>query len=211
MNYLHGPYIKSGQITNADLLYTLACSFLEPIRLIRLFEWRALNDMEVAALGTFWKALGDAMHIEYKGYLAKESWRDGIEFVEDVAAWARQYEVDCMKPDAINVGPSRALTGMLTHLVPGSIKPLVLEVVCVLIGQRLREAFLCVSCNQYHTYLAGLPAERLTGRRLATPNHPRLQDSSHTRSCWAASCSCAISCSRASCPSPTSSATRPRV
>jgi hypothetical protein len=93
-------------------------------------------------MGTFWKSIGDAMHIEYKGYLSKEQWKDGIEFVDDITSWAKSYEVEAMKPSTINIGPSRALVDMLLNLVPGIMKPFAVEVITVLAGERLREAFL---------------------------------------------------------------------
>src|SRR5687767_7475550 len=65
MNYLHGPYLKSGKITNDDLLYTLSVFITEPISWINRFEWRQVTDLEICALGTFWKSIGDAMSIDY--------------------------------------------------------------------------------------------------------------------------------------------------
>src|SRR3954468_13901841 len=99
MNTLHDKYKKAGKISNADFLYTLSVCVTEPIKFINAYEWRRLNDLEVAAIGCFWKSLGDAMDIDYKGYLARAhtGWRDGIEFVEDITAWAKQYELEAMK------------------------------------------------------------------------------------------------------------------
>jgi hypothetical protein len=67
MNFLHSKYREEGTISNADLLYTLSVFVVEPPRFARLYEWRDLNDMERCAYGVFWKAVGDAMGIEYKG------------------------------------------------------------------------------------------------------------------------------------------------
>jgi len=74
MNHLHAPYIAAGRISNDDLLYTLSVCITEPIRFINLYEWRRLNELEMCALGVFWKSLGDAMRIEYRGFLARDSW-----------------------------------------------------------------------------------------------------------------------------------------
>ena len=38
MNYLHSPYIKSGKITNDDLLYTLSLFALGPARWVANLE-----------------------------------------------------------------------------------------------------------------------------------------------------------------------------
>ncbi|KAK1987505.1 hypothetical protein LZ30DRAFT_163945 [Colletotrichum cereale] len=141
MNYLHSRYIAAGQISNADLLYTLAVCITEPIRFMRLYEWRALTDMEACAIGTHWKAIGDAMNIRYKGFLRQESWADGIEFVDDITAWAAQYEVDAMKPSRLNLQASSQLTEMLLFHVPSFAQPFAREVLHVLMGDRVRAAF----------------------------------------------------------------------
>ncbi|KAI2626804.1 hypothetical protein GGS21DRAFT_529233 [Xylaria nigripes] len=142
MNFLHSKYIKEGTITNADLLYTLSVFVIEPPRFARLYEWRALNEMEYCAYGVFWKAIGDAMGIEYKGYLAHDSWRDGIEWSDDITAWSKKYEADVMKPSVIANKPARVLIPMLTYWLPPFAKPFATEIICVLMGDRVREVFM---------------------------------------------------------------------
>lgn len=142
MNTLHDKYKKAGKIFNADFLYTLAVCVTEPTKFINSYEWRRLNDMEVNAIGCFWKSLGDAMDIEYKGYLAKESWTDGIEFVEDITAWAKNYEVEAMKPAPSNIPPARALMDMLLYHVPSFARPFAEGAVTAVMGERVRDAFL---------------------------------------------------------------------
>jgi hypothetical protein len=141
MNSLHDKYKKAGKISNADFLYTLSVCVTEPIKFINNYEWRRLNDMEVNAIGCFWKSLGDAMDIEYKGYLSKVSWKDGIEFVEDITAWGKSYEVEAMKPAKSNVALAHALTDMLLYHVPSFARPFAEEVATVLMGDRVRDAF----------------------------------------------------------------------
>ncbi|KAI1324668.1 hypothetical protein F5Y16DRAFT_380491 [Xylariaceae sp. FL0255] len=142
MNFLHRKYRDEGTITNADLLYTLSVFVTEPPRFAREYEWRAMNEMEVCAYGVFWKAVGDAMEIEYKGYLSKSEWRDGIEFFEDISAWAKAYEINQMKPSVTAHKPARALIPMITYWVPWFMKGFTEEMVCVLMGERVREAFM---------------------------------------------------------------------
>lgn len=144
MNFLHSKYVKEGTISNADLLYTLSVFVVEPPRFCRLYEWRSLNEMELCAFGVLWKSVGDAMGIEYKGYLkrAETGWRDGIEFAEDIAAWAKAYEVVAMKPSTVCAKPARALIPMITYWVPWFAKPFTTEVVISLLGDRVREAFM---------------------------------------------------------------------
>lgn len=141
MNCLHSQYKDAGRISNEDFLYTLSVCVTEPIRFVRFYEWRDLSDMEVAAIGTFWKGLGESMEIQYKGFLARDSWRDGIEFVEDITAWAKGYEIGFMKPARSNVPPSRQLMEMMIFHVPAPLKPFVEECLTVLMGDRVRDAF----------------------------------------------------------------------
>ncbi|KAI1652962.1 hypothetical protein F4813DRAFT_383571 [Daldinia decipiens] len=144
MNFLHSKYVKEGTISNADLLYTLSVFILEPPRFARLYEWRPMNDMEYCAYGVFWKSVGDAMGIEYKGLLtyAESGWRDGIEFADDVAAWAQAYEVQAMKPSLVCAKPARALIPMITYWVPWFARPFAVDIVISLLGGRVREAFM---------------------------------------------------------------------
>ncbi|KAI0859656.1 hypothetical protein F4860DRAFT_244143 [Xylaria cubensis] len=142
INFLHSKYRQEGTISNEDLLYTLSVFVLEPPRFMRLYEWRGMNDMEYCAYGVFWKAIGDAMGIEYKGLLAHETWRDGIEWADDVAAWAKSYEADKMRPSPIAHKPAVALMPMITYWLPWFAKPFADQIICVLMGDRMREAFM---------------------------------------------------------------------
>ncbi|GAP82441.2 putative dephospho- kinase [Rosellinia necatrix] len=143
VNFLHSKYVREGTISNADLLYTLSVFVLEPGRFARRYEWRALNEVERCAYGVFWKAIGDAMGIEYAGLLARHgAWRDGIDWVDDIEEWARRYEADHMKPSPVANKPARALIPMLTYWLPWFAKPFAEEAICVLMGDRVREAFM---------------------------------------------------------------------
>ena len=140
MNYLHNPYIKSGKISNEDLLYTLSVFITEPITWINKFEWRALTEYEICALGTYWKSIGDAMGIEYKGYLKQEEWQDGIEFYEDIKDWAQHYEAKEMIPTVTNKQTADELVPLLLYYIPQPLMPIAREAVGVLMGERLRWA-----------------------------------------------------------------------
>ncbi|KAI0204391.1 hypothetical protein F4808DRAFT_340987 [Astrocystis sublimbata] len=142
INFLHSKYRQEGTISNEDLLYTLSVFVTEPPRFISQFEWRNMNEMELCAYGVFWKAIGDGMGIEYKGLLAHDTWRDGLEWADDVKVWAKRYETEKMKPSQIAHKPAVALMPMMTYWLPGFAKPFAEEVICVLMGDRLREAFI---------------------------------------------------------------------
>ncbi|CZR70149.1 uncharacterized protein PAC_20050 [Phialocephala subalpina] len=92
MNYIHGMYQKSGKISIEDLLYTLSVFITEPITWVKKYEWREMTEMEICAIATFWKSIGDAMGIEYRGRLGRSEWADGLEFYDDIKNWAEAYE-----------------------------------------------------------------------------------------------------------------------
>ena len=56
MNYIHAGYQKAGLVSDQDMLYTLALLAWLPIRFVERFEWRQLTDIEVNAIGVFWKS-----------------------------------------------------------------------------------------------------------------------------------------------------------
>lgn len=141
MNYLHAPYIKSGKIRQEDLVYVLFASVVEPIRFMNKYEWRQVTDMEVAAMGTMWKYIGDMMEIDFQAVLDKNQWKDGIEFLDDLTAWAETYEDEFMRPldEVHHLG--EVLMNMMLKSYPSFVRPLTYEVVLVLLGDRLRRAF----------------------------------------------------------------------
>lgn len=143
MNYLHGMYKKQGRISNDDFLYTLSVFVTEPINWVQKLEWRELNDMEKCAIGTFWKSIGDAMEIDYRDLpSAATGWRDALHWYEEVAAWARAYEVKYMLPNQ----PSRTTADYTMELllwhVPGPLREAVFKASTVLMEGRLRKAMM---------------------------------------------------------------------
>lgn len=62
-----------------------------------------MNEMEMCAIATFWKSIGDNMGISYHNLPHYESgWKDGLEFYDDIREWAENYEIKCMVPAATN-------------------------------------------------------------------------------------------------------------
>ncbi len=122
--------------------------------------WKAMGD----AMGISWEAEAEAEAGEEGeggeegGELEKEKekekgdgrvglrragrWRDGLEFFDDIARWAKAYEVRHMRPSPVCARPARALIPMITYWVPRLAKPFAEECVCVLVGDRAREAFM---------------------------------------------------------------------
>lgn len=141
VNYLHAPYIKSGAISQADLLFVLWTGMDGPIEFINRHEWRQLSDLEVAAHGTFWKYVGEGMGIDYLGLLGKNQWKDGIEFCEDVARWNEGYERENTQLTKGVDELGAVLVEMKLRSYPKFLRPLAYQAALVLMGPQLRKMF----------------------------------------------------------------------
>lgn len=141
MNYIHSPYLKSGKITQADMLYVTYASVAQSVKFLNQYEWRQLTDMEVAALVTMWKYVSDMMAIDYRTVLQKNEWKDPLEFFEDLTKWASDHEDKYMRaiPEVNALGS--ILMEMLLQSHPYAPKALTRSAACVLMGNRLRRAF----------------------------------------------------------------------
>ncbi|KAH6615010.1 hypothetical protein C7974DRAFT_320671 [Boeremia exigua] len=143
MNYLHSRYQKANKISNDDLLYTLSLFVLEVERWIGLYEWRALTPMEISALGTHWKVVGEAMGIDYATLRhGPSSFQDGLEFFEDMKEWANEYEKEHMIPNKFNHQLAEETTRILLANVPDVLKPYGKQFVAALMDDRLRRAMM---------------------------------------------------------------------
>ncbi|KAF1840707.1 uncharacterized protein K460DRAFT_380504 [Cucurbitaria berberidis CBS 394.84] len=143
MNYLHSRYQKAGKISNDDLLFTLSLFVLEIERWVRTYEWRSLTPMEICALGTHWKVIGDAMGINYSELRhGPSNFKDGLEFFEDIKEWADEYERRFMVPNAYNHQLAEETTRILLANIPGPFKPFGKNMVAALMDERLRRAML---------------------------------------------------------------------
>jgi hypothetical protein len=143
MNYLHGRYRKAGKISNDDMLYTLSLFVLEVERWISLYEWRKLTPMEMCAIATHWKAIGDAMGIDYSPLKhGPNAFLDGIEFFEDIQEWADQYERKYMVPNKWNHQLAEETSAILLTNVPGPMKSTAKNFVKALMTDRLRKSMM---------------------------------------------------------------------
>lgn len=140
LNYIHGQY---PQILNSDYLYTLAQFIVSPVTFINAYEWRTLTPLEICAIATLWKGIGDGMNISYHELRrAKEGWKDGIEFYEDVKEWAEDYEKRVMVPAESNHKTGVETVALLLCLVPGVMHPFAKNLLSVLMGERVRIAMM---------------------------------------------------------------------
>jgi hypothetical protein len=141
MNYLHHGYRKSGRILDDDMLYTLALFATQPIKWIDNYEWRQLSDLEKCAIGTFWKSIGDAMLISF-GELpsSRTGFRDGLHWLDEIIEWSEAYETENMVPDQANKDTADPTADITMYSLPRFLKPFSLQVITVLMDERLRTA-----------------------------------------------------------------------
>ena len=125
INQLHAPYVKSGNISNDDMLFVLSLFALEQWRWIDRHEWRTFTELELCALGTFWKVLGEALGVEYERLRgAEKGWRDGLEWLTDLDTWGKEYQRKRMVPAKENkLLAEKTLDGLLWN-VPETAVPL---------------------------------------------------------------------------------------
>jgi hypothetical protein len=127
------------------MLYTLALFATEPIKWINKYEWRSLTELEICAIGVFWKSVGDAMMISYEHLpSAKSGFTDGLSWLEELSAWRDAYESEKMVPNDANRDTADATTAILLYSLPISLKPLGRSVVTSLLDERLRKAVMLV-------------------------------------------------------------------
>lgn len=148
MNYIHSQYQKAGTILDDDLLFTLALFAGEPARWIDKYEWRKLEEFEKCAIGTFWKAIGDAMGISYiklkSGGEGGQGWIDGLQWFDELKEWSAEYEKMFMLPDKNNQKTADQTVAILLYNIPGFLKSNGRRVVSALMDDRLRTAMMYV-------------------------------------------------------------------
>jgi len=64
-----------------------------------------------------------------------------MDWFDDIRTWALEYERNCMRPAPTNPVPANALMDMMIWHVPRPLKPFATEVLCALMGDRVRDAF----------------------------------------------------------------------
>ncbi|TKX26813.1 hypothetical protein C1H76_0968 [Elsinoe australis] len=143
MNYLHARYRKVGKISDEDMLYTLSLFVLEPVRWTERYEWRALGEVERAALGMYWRWIGEQMRIPFKGLRgAEKGWRDGLDFLEALEEWSTKYEEREMVPAESNATVAKGTVEILLTNVPGWARGAAMEGIRGVMEGRLRRAML---------------------------------------------------------------------
>ena len=86
------------------------------------------------------------MGIDYKGLAhGPNNFRDGLEFFEDIRAWATTYEQEHMVPNKWNHQLAEETSRILMADVPDILKPVAKQVVLTMMDDRLRRAMMCVA------------------------------------------------------------------
>lgn len=153
MNFLHSIYQKPGKISNDDMLYTLSLFVTEIPRWVKEYEWRELTQMEICAIATLWKSIGTAMGISFAPLAHYPDFRDGLEFFEDLTAWALEYESEVMLPDEWNHKLANETTAILLFNVPDALKPAGKHAVSALMDDRLRKSMIYPDPPAIYTHL----------------------------------------------------------
>lgn len=145
MNYIHSVYQNAGKIKNDEMLYILSLFAINPIKWVKRFEWRELNDMEKCAMATYWKSIGDDMKIDYSPLPSCSSgWMDGLHWLEEIWAWSEAYEEKSMVSHEANGAVGEASLDITVWKVPNALKPLARHAVASILDERLREALMYV-------------------------------------------------------------------
>lgn len=137
--WLHRGFRKAGKITNEDMLYTLSLFALEGVRWVDKYEWRSLTDLEVCAIGIFWKQIGNDMDISYI-HLGLPDQSDGLQWHRALDRWSRAYESTHMAPHSCNHILAEATMKLLGAGLPVSVQRYTSAIFCHLMGPRLRYA-----------------------------------------------------------------------
>ncbi len=145
MNYLHSRY--ASRITNDQLLYVLGVFACNPWQWVDKYEWRQMNDLEVTALGTFWRGIGEMMGIDLapiKG-LAMHDLRyradryDAINWMLDIQQYLDDHDQNLGYNADVDALVKQTMDMGLT-LIPKPLKASAMKVGMTLFSDRYRRA-----------------------------------------------------------------------
>ena len=143
MNSLHAPFQRAGKITNPDLLYTLSLFALEPSRWVAKYEWRKLTPLELCAIGTYWRCLGEAMGITWDELPGSQTgWKNGLHWLDEIRKWSEEYERIHMVPDPSNKQLANHTIEILLSSIPQKLRPKVKGYIVALLEERLRKSMM---------------------------------------------------------------------
>lgn len=92
----------------------------------------------MAAHGVFWKYVGEGLGIDFATILQKDTWLDGLHFLEDLTRWAATYETTYIASTQDAQRLSVTLVETYLGSYPGIIRPLIYQIFLVFTGSYLR-------------------------------------------------------------------------
>jgi hypothetical protein len=108
VNWLHARY--KNQISNGEMISTLAFFVLEPIKFINAYGWRPLTKMEEISRFLFWKEIGLRMGMT-----------DLPETLDELRAWQEEYEKKEQKFSEDNVICTKNTMDLFLRALPRSL------------------------------------------------------------------------------------------
>lgn len=144
---IHSGYRKSGAVREEDMLFTLAALATQPVTMVEQLEWRSLNEAELCAIGTLYRAMADAFDIDYSVYLAAYVDRKpstgmlGLDFYYALREWQMAYEARAMTYTPQNRVLCDSAVSLLLWGIPGaSVRRFVTTALTTIMDDPLREA-----------------------------------------------------------------------
>ncbi|CRG82711.1 hypothetical protein PISL3812_00055 [Talaromyces islandicus] len=166
---IHAGYRKSGAVREEDMLFTLAALATQPVTLVEQLEWRRLNEAELCAIGTLYRAMADAFDIDYSTYLAPyvdkkpSTGLVGLDFYYALHSWQMAYEARAMTYTPQNRVLCDAAICLLLWGVPGaSLRQFVTTALTTIMDDSLREA---MGFPPTPVWIAKMTASLLDARR----------------------------------------------
>lgn len=145
--WLHRGYRKAGKISNDEMLYTLSLFALEGQRWVSMYEWRCLTDLELCAIGVFWKQIGQDLDISDSDLRISDQ-STGLEWLRALEKWSCAYESEHMAPHPCNHTLAVATLDLLGAEVPTPVRHFAGAAFCYLMGPELRHAMRYVKGQQ---------------------------------------------------------------
>ena len=99
--------------------------------------------MELCAVGTFWKSLGDDLLVPYDELLSSRTgWRDGLHWLEEIDQWSVEYEKEYMVPDVNNKKLGETTVKILFFGLPKWLHAVGMKAFNCVLDQRLRASMM---------------------------------------------------------------------
>jgi hypothetical protein len=127
MNWLHARY--GSRITKPEMMYTLSVFVLEPIRWVKMYEWREMTELEEVALFVYWKEIGNRMGIP-----------NIPDTVQGLRNWAEEYEKTDMYFVEENKMCADATVNLLLRDVPEPLRGLAKKMAMSFMEEKVRRA-----------------------------------------------------------------------